>query len=90
VRLLGGLFERRGLNDPTVPLTATSLVDWLSGQANDSGVRVTEKTAFGNPAVFRAIALLTGTMASLPLLTYKAGTRDPAPSGLLSTSRTRR
>ncbi len=81
--LFGGLFERRGLNDPTVPLTNTSLVDWLSGQANDSGVRVTEKTAFSNPAVFRAIALLTGTCASLPLLTYTRGTRDPVAVPLL-------
>ena len=64
---LGRVFERRGLENPVVPLTAASLVDWLSGTVNDSGMRVTEKTAFGMPAVYRAVALIAGACASVPL-----------------------
>lgn len=62
--------ETRGLNDPVVPLTAASLVDWLSGTVNDSGMRVTEKTAFGMPAVYRAVALISGGCAAVPLRGY--------------------
>src|SRR5689334_5719113 len=62
--------ESRGLNDPSVPLTAASLVDWLSGTVNDSGMRVTEKTAFSMPAVYRAISLIAGANAAIPLLGY--------------------
>jgi HK97 family phage portal protein len=62
--------ETRGLNDPVVPLTAASLVDWLSGTVNDSGMRVTEKTAFGMPAIYRAVALIAGGCAAVPLQGY--------------------
>jgi len=62
--------ETRGLNDPVVPLTASSLVDWLSGTVNDSGMRVTEKTAFGMPAVYRAVSLIAGACAAIPLQGY--------------------
>jgi HK97 family phage portal protein len=71
--LFEGVFRRaetRGLNDPAVPLTAASLVDWLSGTVNDSGMRVTEKTAFGMPAVYRAVALISGGCAAVPLRGY--------------------
>ena len=63
----GRAFERRGLENPVVPLTAASLVDWLSGTVNDSGMRVTEKTAFGMPAVYRAIGLISGACAAVEL-----------------------
>lgn len=64
------LAEARGLNDPAVPLTAASLVDWLGGQPNDSGVRVTEKTAFGMSAVHRSVSLVSHACAGVPLLAY--------------------
>lgn len=70
LRRLIGTGERRGLNDPSVPLTAASLVDWLSGQPNDSGIRVTEKTAYTMSAVYRAVALISGTCAGVPVNGY--------------------
>jgi HK97 family phage portal protein len=59
------------IENPTQPLTSQSLVDFLVGPSTDSGVRVTEKTALGLPAVYRAIALIAGTSASLPLHAYR-------------------
>jgi HK97 family phage portal protein len=79
VTILSGLFsgrsEQRGLNDPVVPLTAASLVDWLSGTVNDSGMRVTEKTALGMPAIYRAVSLISGACAGLPLVAYNKNDR---------------
>jgi HK97 family phage portal protein len=62
--------ETRGLNDPLVPLTAASLVDWLSGTVNDSGMRVTEKSAYSMPAVYRAVGLISQACAAVPLQGY--------------------
>jgi HK97 family phage portal protein len=58
-----------------VPLTAASLVDWLSGTVNDSGMRVTEKTALGMPAIYRAVSLISGACAGLPLVAYNKNDR---------------
>lgn len=79
VRRLAGLVdqrvrgggETRGLNDPSVPLTAASLVDWLGGQPNDAGIRVTEKTAWTMTAIYRAVSLISSTCAGVPLNTVK-------------------
>lgn len=62
--------ESRGLNDAVVPLTSASLVDWLTGTVNDSGVKVTEKSSYTMPAVYRAVSLISGTCAALPLFSY--------------------
>ena len=76
--LLGRMFERRGLNDPVVPLSSAALVDWLSGTVNDSGMRVTEKTALSMPAVWRAVSIIASTCAGLPLEGYEPGSREPS------------
>lgn len=63
--------ESRGVESPAVPLTAQSLVDLFVGPATDAGVHVTEKSALGLPAVYRAVALIAGTCAGLPLHAYR-------------------
>lgn len=73
---LRGEFGPSSLENPLRPLTSSSLVDWLVGPTPDSGVNVTERTALGMPAVYRAVALLSGTVASLPLHAYKDGPGD--------------
>jgi HK97 family phage portal protein len=62
---------RASVENPATPLTSTTLVDLLVGPKSASGVQVTEKTAFGMPAVYRAVALLSGTVGSLPLHGYR-------------------
>ncbi|MEI4273918.1 phage portal protein [Klenkia sp. LSe6-5] len=71
--LLGGAESRASVENPQVPLTSASLADLFVGPKGDAGVAVTPKTAFSMPAVYRAVALLAGTSASLPLYAYRDG-----------------
>ena len=52
----------------------------ILGPLTRSGVQVTPLTAMSIPAVYRAVTLLSGAVASLPLKVYKATTdgREPA------------
>lgn len=72
--MLGAL--TRSLDNPTVPLTAESLGEWLGGERTKAGVQVTEQRALGLTAYLRAITLVSGTCASLPFKPYKNGTRE--------------
>lgn len=82
------LFDRRehraSLEDPTTPLTDASLLDWMGGPRTDAGVQVSERSSLHMPAVWRAVAVVAGVSAALPLHTYKAGTKDRAESALLA------
>lgn len=81
---LFGLFENRAsLENPAVPLTDSSLLDWMGGAPTDAGVPVSERSSLHTPAVWRAVALIAGVSAALPLHTYKTGTKDRADSPLL-------
>ena len=78
--LLDGLLERRtGIENPAVPLTSTTLLDWISGPRTASGVTVTEQSSLGISAVWRAVNLIGGTSASLPLKVYKKDSTDRTP-----------
>lgn len=74
---------RNSIEDPRVPITAGTLIDFMSGPQTNAGVTVSEKNALTMPAVWRAVNLIGGTCASLPLKAYKLnGTgRTPMPSG---------
>ncbi|MET7914455.1 phage portal protein [Streptomyces avermitilis] len=81
---LFGLFEKRSVENPAVPLTSASLVDLLAGgRASESGVRVTETSALHMPAVWRSVAVIANVSAALPLHTYTTGTKDRASVALL-------
>jgi HK97 family phage portal protein len=67
---------RSSLENPSIPITSQTLVDMLVGPPADSGVHVSEKSALAMPAVYRAVALLSGTVASLPLHAYEEGADD--------------
>jgi HK97 family phage portal protein len=74
VTVLGRLL--RSVENPRLPLTSETVAEWFDGDyRNDSGVKVTETTALGMPAVWRAVALISGTGASLPLKSYRKPTR---------------
>jgi HK97 family phage portal protein len=53
------------------PLTGGTLLSLLGGTAAASGKTVTEKNSLGMPAVWRAVNLIAGTVASLPLHAYR-------------------
>ncbi len=72
--VLRALFERRSFEDPAKPRTDASIADWLGGAPTEAGVPVTPKTALGFSAVFRAIALLSGLVGSLPIQSFKKST----------------
>ncbi|MFE7347517.1 phage portal protein [Streptomyces fimicarius] len=81
---LFGLFENRAsIENPAVPLTDQSLAEWMGGTPTDAGVPVSERSSLHTPAVWRAVALIAGVSAALPLHTYKTGTKDRADSPLL-------
>ncbi|MFJ8555304.1 phage portal protein [Streptomyces sp. NPDC093676] len=81
---LFGLFDRRASpENPAMPLTDTSLLEWLGGPRVESGVQVSERSALHMPAVWRSVAVIAGVSAALPLHTYTAGTKDRLDSPLL-------
>lgn len=67
----------RSLENPSVPLSDPALAEWLSGGKVLAGVNVSETRVMGVPAYFRGIAILSGTLAGLPLKVYRSGTRVP-------------
>jgi HK97 family phage portal protein len=76
--------SRANLENPGIPLTATSLINWMSGPPVEAGVVVSEKSSLGMAAVWRAVNLIAGTCASLPLHAYTQtddGVRTSVPSG---------
>lgn len=70
------------IESPTLPLTSTTLLDWLGSPKVHSGVTVTEHGSLGMPAVWRAVNLIASTAASLPLHVYRS---DAERRRLLST-----
>lgn len=63
---------------PAQPLTAAAVLQYLGGGGRSaSGVDVTPETAMRHMAVLRAITLTAGTIAGLPLKTYR-NVIDPA------------
>jgi HK97 family phage portal protein len=67
---------RANVESPQYPLTASTLVDLMTGPRTNSGVVVTEKGSLGLSAVYRAVALLAGTSAGLPFKAYRDGDDD--------------
>ncbi|WP_307969935.1 phage portal protein [Salinispora arenicola] len=61
--------------EPTQPANTVSLPDSLVasmlGAGNFAGTPVTEQTAMGLSAVYRAVSLISGTIAQLPLRTLR-------------------
>ncbi|WP_030764760.1 phage portal protein [Streptomyces sp. NRRL F-2664] len=80
---LFGLFERRSVENPAVPLTSTSLLNLVGGEPVEAGVSVSETSALHMPAVWRAVAVIANVSAALPLHCYTVGTKDRATVDLL-------
>jgi HK97 family phage portal protein len=77
--------SRANIQNPAVPLTAGVLSELFdAGFKNDAGVTVNELTAWQMPAVWRAMNLIAGTSASLPLHSYRQNTRKRVTVQLLA------
>jgi HK97 family phage portal protein len=83
IRTLSGQPLNVSPESPTYPLTSATLLDWIGGPQASSGVRVTETSVLGIPAVWRAVNLVAGVSASLPLHAFK---RDDVGRRIMLTS----
>lgn len=72
--LRGGLGQPRAesLENPQVPITSASVLQLFGLQPTVASKSVTERSSLGMSAVWRAVNLIAGTCASLPLHAYKA------------------
>jgi HK97 family phage portal protein len=58
--------------DPTVSIGDPALAEYLGiGHLNDAGVSITETSSMELSAVWRSVLLISGTIAGLPLHTYR-------------------
>ncbi len=76
------------LESPTVPISSPNIMEFLGAEASSaSGKKVTEEGVLGLPAVWRAINVISGSCASLPLHAYKPGadSRERLTSGQAAT-----
>lgn len=62
---------RASVENPAVPLTSTTLLDWMAGPRVHAGVAVNEQASLGMAAVWRAVNLISGTCGSLPLHAFQ-------------------
>jgi HK97 family phage portal protein len=88
VSILGAFVAPRAtLENPAVPISSGSILEFLGVRPTASGVMVNEKSSLAMPAVWRAVNLLAGTAAALPLKSYKRGDEmlKPLTSGLAAT-----
>ncbi|MCI0352270.1 MAG: phage portal protein [Acidobacteriales bacterium] len=75
LRLLG--YERRATSQTLAHPRDPLLAEWFGGASqSDAGVTVNESTALNFSAVYRAVHLIAGTVASFPLHTYSYTNRD--------------
>ncbi|MFI6160383.1 phage portal protein [Micromonospora haikouensis] len=81
---LQALFERRSVQDPTVPLTADQLQEFVLGASStDAGVPVTERSSMQMSAVWRCVSVTAGVAAALPLRVFEPDSKVRVPAPLL-------
>jgi len=61
----------RSLENPKIPLSSERVFDILGGEQSAAGVRVTENTVVGLPAVYRGVRLISESVAKLPLVVFR-------------------
>lgn len=70
---------RRSIEDPLRPLTDSTLISVLGGSTTRSGISVSEETAVRKYiALYRAITLVSGSIASLPFGAHRQQAGGPA------------
>lgn len=81
--ILRGLVEQRSPENPQIPLTSATLLDWMGGSRTASGKRVSEAGSLAMSAVWRCTSLISGVSSALPLHVYEDDSRDRVRSPLL-------
>ena len=85
--ILRSLLETRAsVEDTRFPLTAKRLLEWFGGQKTHSGISISTTGAIDRSiAVYRALTLVSGAIAALPLQGFRAGeSRTPFRSAFLA------
>lgn len=73
---------RRSLENPSIPLSSASIIDYLGGgMPTLSGVDVSPESSLRNMAVWRAVNLISGTMAGFPIKTFRDRASSTSPAG---------
>lgn len=70
--IFGRLFNA-SIESPEVPISSENIVKLFDGEPVDAGVTVNEEKSLGITAVWCAVTLISGTIASLPLHAYRVG-----------------
>jgi HK97 family phage portal protein len=63
--------QRRSLEDPSTPLTGTSVADYVGGYTTDAGITITPENSHTVSAVYNAVSLIAGVVGSLPLQVFR-------------------
>lgn len=77
------IIKRGSVETPNVPISSADIWNYLGGSPSASGVEVNKQTVLGSSAVWRAINLISSSIARLPIITYEKkpdGTRVRAIS----------
>ena len=72
-----GRIVQRSIENPQVPISSAT-IGTIFGESNAAGVPVSEARAYGLTAYYRAVSLISSTLASLPLKVYDYDTRAVA------------
>lgn len=83
--LFNALLRSGSIENPKVPISSAPIMDFLGmGRRTQSGATVTEEKALGISSVWRAVNLIAGTIATFPIHTYRAGTKERVASRIIS------
>lgn len=66
----------RSLDNPSKPLTDSSLLEWFGGQPTAAGEQINEANAINVITVLRGVSLIAGAVAGMPLHVYDLGTNE--------------
>ena len=66
-----GLFRRSEQRNQSFSIADPAMAQWFGGTPVLAGVNVNEQTSLGISAVWRSVSIVSGTVASLPLKTYR-------------------
>lgn len=65
------IIKRGSVETPSVPISSSDIWNYLGGDTSSSGVSVNRQTVLGSSAVWRAINLISNSVARLPIVVYE-------------------
>lgn len=73
--------EQRGINDPTKPLTAESILGWFGLEAEDDVPSITPARSLQASAVYACVRIISDSLAKMPFMVFRkdaGGNRERA------------